>query len=208
MMGADSDGSGGEDEREGDPPLPESVVEEAERLTRLAREAVDESEAATYRTERDGLLEDHDYEARVREDDAGETLVCYPAEWLQDGVIQVDEVEDLSRGVEVSLSGPGESDEWDAVDAHNRDVAETVAERHGEPHASTVSALADFASNHYAKALEDLTTGEQAEFREEYLPRNGWPSEEQLAQVEESLELAVAVAEDGDTDDPKREAVE
>jgi hypothetical protein len=195
---------GDESERDGEP-LPESVLEAADRLTRLARDATDECEAAAYREDRDALLADHGYEARVREDDEGDVLVCYPCEWLDDGVVRVEAIEDLSRGVEVPLSGPGNADDWETVAAHNHKVAEAVADRYGAPHGTTAAALADFASNHYVKPIEDLTADERREFREEYLPRNAWPTEAQRERAAESVRLAldvVADATDGDVDGP------
>jgi hypothetical protein len=174
-------------------PLPADVVAEAERLTRLAREATDSNEAAAYRATRDDLLAASDYQARVREED--DVLVLHPAEWLEDGTIQVERVEDVDRGIEIPLSGPGESEEWEAVEAHNRGLAEGVAEAHGDPHGATAHALADFASNHYAKPIEDLTAGELAEFREEYLPRNAWPTDAQRAALGKSIRLVYEAAE-------------
>lgn len=186
----------GEAERDdGEEPLPDEVVDEAERLTRLAREAVDEAEAAAYRADRDDLLADHDYAARVREDDDGDVLVCYPAAWLADGVIQVEAVEDLSRGVEVPLSGPEDDADWEAVERHNGAVADAVAKRHGEPHGATASALADFASNHYAKRIEAVTAAELREFRTDYFPRNAFPDDDQRAALGESLRLVFEAAE-------------
>lgn len=177
-----------------DDALPASVVEEAERLTRLAREATDPDEAEAYRSDREALLAEYGFAARIREDDAGETLVCYPTEWLSDGTIQVGAIEDVSRGVEVPLSGTGTGDDWDAVDAHNRAVVASVADRHGEPHTATARALADFASNHYAKPIEELTDEECREFRTEYFPRNAWPSEAQRAAAERSVRVTRRVA--------------
>lgn len=197
--------------------LPDEVLEEAERLTRLAREADrrDESdcaspsadrkndsgrsagteEAQVYRDRRDDLLAEHGYIARVRSDDTGDVLVCHPAEWLDEtGTVEFDAVEDVSRGEEVSLSGTGESDAWAVIDAHNRAVADRVADDHGEVHGRTGRALADFASNHYAKRIERLTPAEREEFRTEYLPRNGWPTNAQREVAEESVALAVAIA--------------
>ena len=170
-----------------DPPA--DVIDEAERLTRLARRAVDGKAAAAYRTKRDEMLTEYGYTARIREDD--DTLVCYPEEWVDDeGTVYPSEIENVDRGVERSLSGPGEGDDWDAIEEHNREIAEAVAAEHGDPHGETVHALADFAGNHYAKPIGDLTSDELAEFREEYLPRNGWPSDEQL----EMLSLSVGYA--------------
>ncbi|MFC4407024.1 DUF7108 family protein [Haloarchaeobius iranensis] len=173
--------------------LPQSVVDQAERLSRLAREAVDDAEAEAYRERRAGLVDEYDYAARVRHDDEA-TLVCYPQEWLADGVVQMDRIEDTDRAVEVSLSGPGDPDEWRAVDRHNRELVEQVREEHGEVHARNATAFADFAGNHYAKPVESLTETEMAEFLEEYFPRNAWPSEEQRDVVERSLELVYETA--------------
>lgn len=173
--------------------IPADVVDDAERLTRLADRAVDPNEAAAYRERRDELLAEYDYTARRREDDDGETLVLHPDEWLdEDGQVRMDRI-DVDDGVELSLSGPGD-DEWTDVEAHNRGVAEAIAEKHGDPHGTNAHRLADFASNHYAKRVESLTRDEQREFVEEYFPRNAWPSEAERAAVEESVTLVAEFA--------------
>jgi hypothetical protein len=174
--------------------LPEAVVDRAEALTRRAREAVDENERRAYLEEREELLADHGFAPRVREEDAGETLVLHPEEWLEDGVVQVERVEDSERAVEVRLSGTGSGADWDAIEAHNRAVADRVAAEHGEVHGKTAHAFADFMSNHYAKPLEDATPAEREEFRTDYFPRNAWPTAEQREVVERSLELTVETA--------------
>jgi hypothetical protein len=167
--------------------LPTDVADEVERLTRLAREAIDDNETAAYRTERDEILSEYGYTARIREDD--DTLVCYPEEWVdEEGTVYPERIENVDRGVERRLSGPGEGDDWDVVEARNREIADAVAAEHGEPHGATAQALADFAGNHYAKPIGDLTADELAEFREEYLPRNGWPSDDQLEALSLSIE--------------------
>jgi hypothetical protein len=186
---ADEDSSGAS----GTPPLPVDVVTRALTLTRRMRRAVEEDERAAYREERDRLLAAHDYVARVREDDTGETLVLYPAEWMADGVVRVDRVVEPDRAVERPLSGVG-TDDYEAVETHNRRVADRVAEVHGDPHGATAHAFADFASNHYAKCVERVTPAERREFREEYFPRNAWPTEDQRAAVEESLRRVEEIA--------------
>ncbi|WP_435098277.1 DUF7108 family protein [Halarchaeum sp. P4] len=176
------------------PELPDDTIDEAERLTRLALRAVDEDEAAAYRDRRAALLAEHGYAAREREDDTTVTLVCYPEEWLDDtGTIRMEAV-DPTEAVERPLGGPGDPEQWDDVAEHNRELARRVHEDHGSVHGETVTALATFASNHYAKAIEELTAEELAEFREEYFVRNAWPSEEQQESVEESLRYAFDVA--------------
>ena len=171
----------------------DDVAARAQMLTRRMREAVDDEERAAYREERAGLLAEHGYVSRVREDDTGETLVLYPEEWVDDGVVQVDRIEDTDRAVERSLSGVGSAD-WETVEAHNRAVAERVRAEHGEVHGGNAHAFADFMSNHYAKRVETATPEEREEFREEYLPRNAWPTEAQREAVERSLRLVEKVA--------------
>ena len=177
------------------PDLPADTQDEVERLTRLARQAVDEGAAAAYRDQRAALLDEHDYDTRIREEDTGDVLVCYPSEWVEDGVIRPDRVEDTDRGVEIRLSGPGDPDEWDEVEDRNRAVVEAIRDEHGEAHAATARALADFMGNHYAKPIAEATPDELDEFREEYFPRNVWPTEKQRALLDDSVQLAVEEAE-------------
>ena len=172
--------------------LPDDVAARARTLTRRMREAVDDEERAAYREERAGLLAEYGYVSRVREDDTGETLVLYPEEWVADGVVQVDRIEDTDRAVERSLSGVGNAD-WETVEEHNRAVAERVRAEHGEVHGGNAHAFADFMSNHYVKRVETATPEEREEFREEYLPRNAWPTEAQREAVERSLRLVEKV---------------
>lgn len=176
---------------EGDPdsPLPESVVEEAERLTRLARDAVDPNEATAYRERRGTLLAEHGYTARLRSEDRGEVLVLHPAAWVEDGVVRVERVEDVSRAVEVPLDGTGDPDEWDEVEAHNRALAEAVEAEHGPVHGANAHAFADFMGNHYARPIERATERQVREFLAEYFPRNAWPTDDQRDAIETSLSL-------------------
>jgi hypothetical protein len=169
--------------------LPDPVIDEAERLTRLARDAIDDAEARAYRENRDATLADYGYTARVREDDTRDVLVCHPEEWIEDGQIHPERVEDIDRGIERPLSGPGESADWDVVAEHNDDIVDEVAREEREVHAENARALADFASNHYAKPIEELTRAELLEFREDYFERNAWPSDRQRSVLDDSLRL-------------------
>jgi len=173
--------------------LPHDVVTAAERLTRLARRAVDEKEASAYERDRNERLAEHGYTARVRESD--DTLVLHPEEWLEGGTAQLARIEDTDRAEEVALSGSGDPESWDAVEAHNTAVVERVAERAGEVHAANARAFADFMGNHYAKRVETATPGEVREFLREYYPRNAWPSETQEAAVTQSLAYVFDAAE-------------
>lgn len=192
--GAGGDVDRGENDPEADQEVPEEVVSEAERLTRLAAEAAVEAEAEVYRDRRAEIVGEHDYTARVRGED--DTLVLYPEEWVQEGVVQIDRIEDTDRAVEVSLSGPDHGAEWEAVEADNEAIVEAVAEEYGATHAANVRAFADFMGNHYLKRVGDATEAEREEFLTEYYPRNAWPSAEQAAVVEESLELAAETADE------------
>jgi hypothetical protein len=187
------------------PDVPVEAVDEAERLTRLAREAESaeptpeiEQAADQYRERRDALAAEYGYTARVRGED--DTLVLYPDEWMDDGTVQLDRVEDTDRAVEVSLSGPGDADRYREVAAYNEAVAAAVAEREAEVHARTAETFASFMSNHYVRPVDDATPEMRAEFREEYFVRNGWPTDEQLAAVDESLSVVESVA--ADVEDP------
>ena len=196
------------DDDERVPDVPVEAVDEAERLTRLAREAESaeptpeiEQAAAQYRERRDALAAEYGYTARIRDED--DALVLYPDEWTEDGTVRLDRVEDTERAVEVSLSGPGDADRYREVAAYNEAVAEAVAEREAAVHARTAETFAAFMSNHYVRPVDDATPEMRVEFREEYLVRNGWPTDEQLDAVEESLSVIESVAADvGDPADP------
>jgi hypothetical protein len=173
--------------------LPDDVVSEAERLTRLARQATDDEEAILYEDRREEMLADHDFRSRIRETD--DTLVLHPEEWLDDGTVQFDRIDDTDRAVEVSLSGPGDPEAWDEVERHNAELVAAVEADHGPAHAANARVFADFAGNHYAKRIDEMTAEAVEEFLTEYYPRNAWPSEEQKAVVEESLRLLFETAD-------------
>lgn len=175
--------------------LLEDVIEEAERLTRLAREVPDDEEATLYRERRKELLADHEFTARVREDEARETLVLHPEEWVEDGTIRPERIEDTDRAVEVHLAGPGAPDDWDAIDEHNRAVARRVRTEHGDVHGENAELFADFMGNHYARRVETATPAEREEFLAEYFVRNAWPTEEQEEAIERSLEHVMRAGE-------------
>ena len=173
---------------------PEEAVEEAERLTRLAREAAVEEAAEAYRERREDLVDEHDFTARVRDGD--DTLVLYPDEWVEDGVVQFERIEDTDRAVEVSLSGPDHSAEWEGVEETNQAIVEAVERAYGPDHAANVRAFADFMGNHYLKCVDDATDSEREEFLTEYYQRNAWPSEAQESIVAESVDLVDDVGDD------------
>ncbi|MFC6787066.1 rnhA operon protein [Halobaculum halobium] len=179
---------------EWDEELPERAVDAAERLTRLAREAVDDAEADAYRADRAERLAEHDFTARVRDED--DTLVCYPEEWIEDGTVQIDRIDDTDRAVEVSLSGPGDPDDWAEIEEHNAALVDAVAEAHSEIHAANARAFADFMGNHYARPMDSATEAELSEFLDEYFPRNAWPSEEQRDAVRASLRYVFEAADE------------
>ena len=174
--------------------LPDDTIEEAERLTRLARNATDDDEREAYLAERASLLDPHDFTARVRNEDTRDVLVLHPDEWTEDGTIRVERVDDTDRAAEIPLDGPGDPDDWDEVDEHNRAVAVAVGDAHGDVHGANAAAFADFMSNHYARPVESATDGEVEEFLSEYFPRNAWPTDEQKAVVDESVELVFECA--------------
>jgi hypothetical protein len=179
------------DRSESEDSLPASLREEATRLTRHARRTGDDAAAERYRAERESLLAEYDYTARVRDADA--TLVLHPEEWIEDGTVRPDRIENTDEAVEISLDGP--DDEWPVVDRHNCRVVDRIAEEHGEAHAATAEALADYAGNHHESRIEHLTDEQLDRFRTEYFPRNAWPSDEQRAQLAESVAIAREISD-------------
>ncbi|MFC4541545.1 rnhA operon protein [Halosolutus amylolyticus] len=174
--------------------LPADVVDDAERLTRLERQAIDENERTAYAERRDDLLADHGFTSRVRDDSGAATLVLHPAEWLADGVVRTDRIDDTSRAIEIPLEGADNPDDWDAVDERNRELAREVEAVHGDVHGANAAALADFLGNHYAKPIESATAAELEEFRSEYFVRNAWPSEKQRQVIDDSIRLVFETA--------------
>lgn len=173
-------------------PLSEEVIEQATQLTRWARRAAQPA-ATTYRERRAELVAAHGYTARVRESETN-VLVLYPEEWVVDGTVRRDRIDDLDRGVERPLSGDTPDEDWEHVWAHNCDLADTVETSHGPVHGANAQALAEFASNHYAARIERLSSEALHEFITEYFPRNAWPSAEQKAVVEKSVRLTFVTA--------------
>ncbi len=193
--GTDADGSRSSDGERSSKELPDDVVDEAERLTRLARTATDENERAARLERRDDLLSEYEFTARVR-DEEDATLVLHPEEWHADGVIRTDRIEDIDRAIEIQLEGTEDPDDWQAVDERNREMVAEVRATHGDVHGDNAVALADFFGNHYAKPIESATRTELEEFVTEYFVRNAWPSEEQRDVIEESIRLVFEMVDE------------
>ncbi|WP_247729371.1 DUF7108 domain-containing protein [Halovivax limisalsi] len=181
-------------DRFADEALPADDLRAVERLTRLARRAVDENEREAYETRRASILAEHGYTARIRAED--DTLVCYPTDWLEDGVVRIDRIDETDRAVELSLAGPGDPDDWDALDAANRARVDRVREAYGEPHAENAAIFADFVGNHYAKPIPAATGAEIEEFLAEYYVRNAWPTAAARAAVVQSIEHLFSVCDE------------
>lgn len=178
-----------------DTELPESVVAEAERLTRRARAAAEDAERRGALRARRRLLADHGFTARVREEESRDVLVLHPEAWVEDGTVRPDRIEDIDRGIERPLSGVGD-DDWAAVENHNRELVAAVERVHGPVHGANAQALADFAGNHYKKRIEQLSGEELALFLEEYYRRNVWPTDDQRSAVEKSVRLVFEQADE------------
>ncbi|WP_416838922.1 rnhA operon protein [Haloferax sp. DFSO52] len=173
--------------------LPEEVVNEAERLTRLARDAIDPAEREMYLSARDEFVEPYDFVARHRDED--DVLVLHPAEWVDDeGTVRPAQIDDVDRGIERPLSGTGEDHEWSTVEEHNAAIVDAVADEHGADHAANARAFADFLGNHYVRRIETAGAPEVREFVKEYYPRNAWPTTEQRSILSESLEFVFDAA--------------
>ena len=174
--------------------LPREVRMEAERLTRLARRAVDENEAAAYERDRDERLAAFDYTARVRAED--DTLVLHPAEWVEGDTAQLDRIEDTDRAVEISLSGSGDPAEWESVEHHNAAVVDRVRERFPE-----TEVVAKRERSHPIESgdlpdqavLAELTDRQrealEIAYRAGYF---GWPRDSSAEEVADTMDISAA----------------
>ncbi len=169
--------------------IPEETIEEVTRLTRVARDGTDEVAAAA-RERREALLAKHDYVARER--DADDTLVCYPDDWIVDGTVEIDRIDDTDRAIERPLLTSNA--DWEPIDARNREVVEQVTDEWGPLHGENVRAFADFCSNHYGVTIAESSDTHTQEFLTEYYPRNAWPSDAQRTVVEKSIRIALDCA--------------
>lgn len=175
------------------PKLPDDVVARARELTRCARRdgglsGAPAPEAAL--EQRDALLADHGYVARVRDD---ATLVLHPADWLDGGTVDPERI-DTDDAVTTPLDAPPDDSAADPA-ARNLAVVERVRDRHGAPHGATAAAFAEYMTNHHAKPIAHATAREIETFREEYFVRNAWPSDAQRAQLDASITHILAAAE-------------
>jgi len=169
------------------PDLPERVIDVAHAATRAARRGTHDDPAAL-RRRREALLARYGYRARVREDEQGPVLVCYPAGWIEDGTVQPEAIDSTAAAVERPLWGAAD-DEWDAIAAHNRSLAERVEQRHGQVHGQNAATFGTYMANHHEARIEHATAAQIETFLAEYFPRNAWPSADQEAAVETSIEL-------------------
>lgn len=175
--------------------VPDDVADEVVRLTRLMDAAVDDAEIDAYRERRNELLEPYDVTTRIRSESTRDVLVCYPEEWVTaDGTVRTEQIEDLDRAVERPLSGPGNPDDWDELAEHNRTIARTVRDQHGDVHGDNAEAFAEYMNNHCAKRIENAAREDVERFLTEYFVRNCWPTDRQQSLIDESVEKTFAAA--------------
>lgn len=178
-----------------DPSLPTDVIEEATRLTRLANRTDDRSEEHRHYTNRRAeLLDPYEYTTHIREDPEP-TIVFHPTDWVTDGTVDTDAIDDTDNAIERPLTG-GEPQEYDTVAPHNQSIVDAVTDTHGDPHASNAAAFATFMNNHRSRRIETATATDITEFLDEYYPRNTWPTDEQRATICRSLRYTLATAAD------------
>ena len=169
--------------------LPADVREEAVAVARRIGNAEEAESVLT------GLLEPYGFVPRIREDDTGPVLICYPADWRQGEEVDVNAIDDIGRAVELPLSGPADA-EWEQIAERNREVVTRVTERYGDIHGANVRAFATFMNNHRARPIGHASDSDVEEFLTEYYPRNVWPRESEAAVVEKSIKLARRFAQE------------
>lgn len=168
------------------PDLPAAVVETARAMSRVLRRGTHD-DPERIRRRRDELLSRYGYAARVRESDTGPVLVCYPETWIEDGTLQLENLESTENAVERPLNTSLEEEGWEAIADHNRDVAATVRRRFGKIHGANAEAFGTYMANHHGATVETATAEHVETFLEEYFPRNAWPTEAQQNAVETSI---------------------
>lgn len=173
--------------------IPEGVLDDVVSLSQKAIQAVDQQEISAYQQRRDDLLAPFGYTCRIRTDNDGEVLVCYPKEWLDGDTINIDKMDDLTQAIERPIFDSPSERNFSEIEQHNRAIASGIAKDHGPIHGTTASAFADFMSNHYKQRIEEATVTEFEEFRTEYFPRNAWPSDVQKRVLDETIQLLKTV---------------
>lgn len=183
------------------PSTTDSIDETVDRivsLTRAIRDAEDQAEQAHHERRRAKLLEAIDRRLHVREDDDGAWVILYPAAWMDDGTVDPDSIDDRTRAIERPVDPAAIERSFEVVDRHNRRVASAVERRFGPTHGETVDALATYLSNHHLTRIGDATPEQLQTFRRDYFIRNAWPTGEQRALVDRSIEYARVVAAEMD----------
>ena len=117
------------------------------------------------------LAAENGFVARLRDD---ETLVLYPDDWVVDGKVDLERIDDTDRAYEIPLSEKGES--WEDVHSYNSDVIEKLSEMEEitETEVSNAEYFVEFVENHYILPVDEVSQKHVREFLEDYYPRNVW----------------------------------
>jgi hypothetical protein len=155
------------------------------RLRRLGR-ALLAGEDVT--TTIDAIVQGVGYRWRMRE--ADNTLVCVPAGWYSDGVVDPARV-DPAEAIEIACAPSATG--YDAVAAANAEVAAAVSAAYGPVHGENAAAVARFMSAHLRRPIATMTAADRAGF-EEFYRRNVWPSDDARAVCDASVRVTLQLA--------------
>lgn len=173
--------------------LPEAVRDRVLAIARQERSAP-ESRRQVLEHRRGALLADHGYASRIRRDEDGAVLVCYPDDWLEAGTVDTDRIEDLDRAIELPLDRGDQDADWAEIAAANEAIADRVNAEHGQVHGANAARFVAFMNDHRGRKVETATEADIEEFLTEYYPRNAWPNDRERAAVESSIEKLLALA--------------
>ncbi len=179
--------------------LPAAIRETALGLARKESRSSAE-EAARLRARREALLEEFGFTSRIRDEDERAVLVCYPSEWIVEGTIDREAIDDIDRAVELPIDGPVDPESWSALATDNQKLAKQVHTHHGPIHGNNADAFVVFMNNHRARPVRSATSDDIEEFLTEYYPRNAWANEDERAVVEDSLDLLFKLASNDPVD--------
>jgi hypothetical protein len=132
------------------------------------------------------------YRWRMRETDS--TLVCVPAAWYTDGVVDPEGV-DPAAAIEIACTSTVAG--YEAVARPNAEIAAAVTAAYGPVHGENAAAVARFMSAHLRRPIATMTDEDRRAF-DEFYRRNVWATDAAAAVVDESVRLTLRVARDGD----------
>ncbi|MFB6187930.1 MAG: rnhA operon protein, partial [Halobacteriaceae archaeon] len=149
-----------------------------------------------YKQRRRELLDRFDYEFHLRSTENETVLVCYPSAWMDNGIVDIEAIDDRDKAIERNLNSTHSEKDWETIYTINNEIATDVKESYGKIHGQTATAFSEFMSNHRMAPIWNATANDIIEFLQEYFVRNAWPTDAQSAVVNRSLRYTIEMAQE------------